>query len=86
VSPLHNGALTAFGGLPGLRKFTHLPQDGKSELDLILESDEVLTGVITALTSHNATLLNLQKREPTLEDVFVDLVGMSMTEAEKVSS
>jgi len=86
VSPLHNGALTAFGGLPGLRKFTHAPQDGKSELDLILESDEVLAGVITALTSHNATLLNLQKREPTLEDVFVDLVGMSMTEAEKAGA
>ena len=28
-------------------------------------------------------LLNLQKREPTLEDVFVDLVGRSMEEVER---
>jgi ABC-2 type transport system ATP-binding protein len=39
--------------------------------------------VIAALTSHRARILNLQKREPTLEDVFVDLVGMSLAEAEK---
>jgi ABC-2 type transport system ATP-binding protein len=41
---------------------------------------------VTALTSHNAHILNLQKREPTLEDVFIELVGMSMTEAERVNN
>jgi hypothetical protein len=35
------------------------------------------------LTSANMHILNLQKREPTLEDVFVDLVGHSMEEVEK---
>ncbi|MGQ0602104.1 MAG: ATP-binding protein DrrA1-3 family domain-containing protein, partial [Anaerolineales bacterium] len=85
VSPLHNGALTAFQQLPGIRQITHTPQDGKSELGLILEADDALTGVMSTLTAHSATILNLQKREPTLEDVFVDLVGMSLTEAEKSS-
>jgi ABC-2 type transport system ATP-binding protein len=83
VSPLRNGALTAFEQLPGVRKVIHNPLDGKSELDLILDADEALGGVVTALNTHSAHILNLQKREPTLEDVFVDLVGMSMTEAEK---
>jgi len=83
VSPLHNGALTAFEQLPGVRKVSHSPLDGKSELNLILDADEALGGVVTALNAHSAYILNLQKREPTLEDVFVDLVGMSMTEAEK---
>jgi len=83
VSPLRNGALGAFDTLPGVRKVVHTPQDGKSELELILDADAALSGVIGTLTSHNAQILNLQKREPTLEDVFVDLVGMSMTEAEK---
>jgi ABC-2 type transport system ATP-binding protein len=83
VSPLRNGAFNAFDALPGVRKVVHTPQDGKSELELILEADDALSGVVSTLTSHNARILNLQKREPTLEDVFVDLVGMSMTEAEK---
>ena len=83
VSPLRNGALSVFQQLPGVRKVTHQPQDGKSELDLILDADDVLSGVIGTLTAHSATILNLQKREPTLEDVFVDLVGMSLSEVEK---
>ena len=39
--------------------------------------------MINTLTTQRARILNLQKREPTLEDVFVDLVGMSLAEAEK---
>jgi ABC-2 type transport system ATP-binding protein len=83
VSPLHNGALTTFDSLPGVRKVTHHAQDSQSELELILETDSVLSSVIATLTSHGAHILHLQKREPTLEDVFVDLVGLSMAEAEK---
>jgi ABC-2 type transport system ATP-binding protein len=83
VSPLHNGSLGAFDRLPGVRKVTHTAQDGRSELELILEADDALSGVISTLTTHGARLLNLQKREPTLEDVFVDLVGHSMAEIEK---
>ncbi len=83
VSPLRNGSLGAFDGLPGVRKVTHTAQDGRSELELILEADDALSGVIGTLTTHGVRLLNLQKREPTLEDVFVDLVGHSMAEVEK---
>jgi ABC-2 type transport system ATP-binding protein len=85
ISPLRNGALGAFDRLPGVRKAVHTAHDGRSELQLILEADDALSGVISTLTQHNATLLNLQKREPTLEDVFVDLVGKSMAEVEKSS-
>jgi ABC-2 type transport system ATP-binding protein len=85
VSPL-NGAAKALDAVPGLRKVVHTAQDGKSELELILEADDALGGVINALTAHNAHILNLQKREPTLEDVFVDLVGMSLADAEKAGA
>jgi len=34
------------------------------------------------LTSNEIHIRNLQKREPTLEDVFVKLVGYKMQEAE----
>jgi len=78
-----NGELTTYRDLPGVRQVVHTPRDGRSELEIILESDEAISGIISTLTSHQARVLNLQKREPTLEDVFVDLVGMSLTEAEK---
>jgi ABC-2 type transport system ATP-binding protein len=82
VSPL-NGELASYRNLPGVRQVVHTPGDGKSELEVILESDEAISGIISTLTSHQARVLNLQKREPTLEDVFVDLVGMSLAEAER---
>lgn len=82
VTPLRNGVLAAFEQIPGLRKVTHIPHDGRSELQVILDADEVLATVIATLSTHGAHLLNLRKREPTLEDVFVDLVGLSMAEAE----
>jgi len=82
VSPL-DGALADCEALPGVRKLVHTPGDEKSQLQLILAADEVIGGVINTLTMHHARILNLQKREPTLEDVFVDLVGMSLAEAEK---
>jgi ABC-2 type transport system ATP-binding protein len=82
VSPL-DGALPDCEALPGVRKLVHTPGDEKSELELILTADEAISGVINTLTTHRARILNLQKREPTLEDVFVDLVGMSLAEAEK---
>lgn len=83
ISPLRNGASGAFEGLPGLRKITHTPHDGRSQLDVILEADSALSSVIGRLSEHGAHIINLQKREPTLEDVFVDLVGLSMAEAER---
>ncbi len=83
ISPLRNDAAGVFNSLPGVRQAVHTALDGKSELELILTEDEALGGVINALTAQGAHLLNLQKREPTLEDVFVDLVGLSMSEAER---
>ena len=86
VSPVAAEVVNALRALPGVRQVTHEPQDGRSELELALEADEALSGVVNTLSAHAARLLNLQKREPTLEDVFVDLVGLSMAEAEKAEA
>jgi ABC-2 type transport system ATP-binding protein len=83
VSPLPPEALDVLRTLPGVSTVCHQSQDGRSELELALSADEALSGVVNTLTAHNARLLNLQKREPTLEDVFVDLVGLSLAEADK---
>jgi ABC-2 type transport system ATP-binding protein len=72
--------------MPGVKQVVHHAKDGGSLLEFILEEEPVLGSVVTALTSENIRILNLQKREPTLEDVFVDLVGRSMEEVERGSA
>ena len=44
--------------------------------------EDVLPAVVGRLSENDIHLRNLEKREPTLEDVFVKLVGMSMEEVE----
>ena len=81
VSPL-DGNAEAYKAIPGVRKFVHEARDGHSHLQFILESEDALSRVVARLTEDQAHILNVQKREPTLEDVFVDLVGLSLAEAE----
>ncbi len=84
VSPF-NGSLNAsqFETIPGVCNVVHRPQEGFEALDLILEEEQALAGVINTLNSANIRLLNLKKNEPSLEDVFVKLVGQSMEEVEQ---
>jgi ABC-2 type transport system ATP-binding protein len=84
VSPF-NGSLNAekFESLPGVCTAVHRPQDGFDLLDLILDEEQALAGVVNILNSSNIRLLNLQKNEPSLEDVFMKLVGQSMEEVEQ---
>jgi ABC-2 type transport system ATP-binding protein len=69
--------------LPGVINVTHSPQDGCESLDLILEEEQALAGVINTFSTANIQILNLKKNEPSLEDVFVKLVGQSMEEVEQ---
>jgi ABC-2 type transport system ATP-binding protein len=64
----------------GVRQCISRHLDEHTELSLILDAEDVLAPVIGALSGHQARLLSLEKREPTLEDVFVDLVGRGLDE------
>jgi ABC-2 type transport system ATP-binding protein len=85
VSPskLNGMGSERFETLPGVQKVIHQPLDGFAILELILAQDDVLGSVINTLSAENIHILNLHKREPTLEDVFLDLVGQSMADVEK---
>ncbi len=78
VSPLNDANVQAFEAIAGVHKVIHRPQDGFSALELILAQDDIISSVVNTMTAANIHILNLQKREPTLEDVFVDLVGKSI--------
>jgi ABC-2 type transport system ATP-binding protein len=83
VSPF-NGGLSSekFQALPGVCNAVHQPMDGFDYLDLILDEEQALAGVVNTLNNANIRLLNLQKNEPSLEDVFVKLVGQSIEQVE----
>jgi len=51
-------------------------------IKLVLAEDAVLSGVVQAVTSMGAQITALQKSEPSLEDVFVELVGQGFAEVE----
>jgi len=57
-------------------------EDGVDRFSLILADDAVLTNVISAVERSGRRVAGLAKREPTLEDAFVKLVGRSMDEEE----
>jgi ABC-2 type transport system ATP-binding protein len=84
LSPFNGNLNSAtFETLSGVINVVHSPQDGFEALDLILQEESALAKVIATLNSANIRLLNLKKNEPSLEDVFVKLVGQSMEEVEK---
>ncbi len=82
AAPLTTADVTAIAALPGVRKATHRTANGGSSVELALAEERVLGPVIGLLESRQIGLTTLTKREPTLEDVFVDLVGRSMEEVE----
>lgn len=86
VSPLNGASEKVFAALPGVRKVTHNAKDGFSHLEFILEEEGVLGAVVTEMNTLEINILNLEKRAPTLEDVFVELVGKSMEAVESVTN
>ncbi len=64
--------------VPGVRQVMIADRNGHTDLNLILEAEEALPGVLMHLTQRGSSLISLEKREPTLEDVFIDLVGRGL--------
>lgn len=80
VSPLNDLGIDVFSGIPGVKNVTNEDFDGGSYLEFILAEENVLGEIVIKMTSNEIRILNLQKREPTLEDVFVNLTGKRLEE------
>jgi len=72
-----------FRRTPGMNSLSINRNDGNFTLHVTLAEEAALAEVIAVLTHQQARILNLQKREPTLEDVFVHLVGQRMEDVEQ---
>jgi len=84
TTPFDGLDIGEFEAIGGVRTIRHAAADGHSQLELALEEESVLGTVIAAMEARRIGLITLQKHEPTLEDVFVKLVGHSMAEVEQV--
>ncbi len=75
VDPLKE--TSAFKALQGVKNFS-LKQDAttnRSQLTFILEDEAPVAEILSAISVQGAKVHSLQKSEPTLEDVFISMVG-----------
>jgi len=86
TTPINGLKAQTIEDLPEVRKATLQEYDGGATLNLILVEEGALGGVMNVLNQKNVRIKTLSKREPTLEDVFVDLVGKSMADVEKTGN
>ncbi len=75
VDPLRDTA--AFTRLAGVKNFSRKDdiEKGLSELTFILEDEAPVAEILSTITAQGAKVHSLRKTEPTLEDVFVSMVG-----------
>lgn len=83
TSPLNGLTPQMLEDQPEVRKASLTELDGGSKLELILAEESALASVINILTRKDIKVMRLTKREPTLEDVFMNLVGQRMEDVEK---
>lgn len=74
--------LEHFKQLPGVTQFVGHQRNGHTELNFILEDENALVKVLDAIQAEGGHLLSLEKHEPTLEDVFIHLVGRGLSDEE----
>lgn len=82
ASGLDGSRVVQLAHTPGVVRVTGEPEAGGAvyKLKFILEGEPAIGAVVNALTQLGSGILSLQKNEPTLEDVFVKLVGRSLSD------
>ncbi len=75
--------LTYSFNLEGINLVTRRDENGMSILTIKLEEDSLLSVLLQNINSIGGNLVFLKKKEPTLEDAFVSLVGRGIDEAGK---
>jgi ABC-2 type transport system ATP-binding protein len=70
------------GQLPGVHHCTYVENAASVDVKIALTEETAVGPVVQELLSAGSRILSLKKVEPTLEDVFVELVGHGLSTAE----
>jgi len=73
----------AVADLPGIERLTQTRRDDHTEVDIILVDENALAELLGSIQRSGGHLQSLEKREPTLEDVFLRIVGYGFEQAEE---
>jgi ABC-2 type transport system ATP-binding protein len=73
----HLGNKQGLSSIKGVEKFTFTdnPESNMTSLRFVLEDEVAVSDIVSAVIAGGAKILGLRKTEPTLEDVFIKLVG-----------
>jgi ABC-2 type transport system ATP-binding protein len=71
---------TKFREISGIRNYSKKenPETGMVELAFIIDDEAAVADIVSEVTAQGTKIQELRKTEPTLEDVFVSLVGRSL--------
>ena len=72
--------------VPGVVHCRSMDTAEGTELRLTLADDGVIAPVVAAIAGSGKRILTLQKVEPTLEDVFVEMVGRGFADNEQIQA
>lgn len=63
--------------IPGVEKFTYTddPASNLTSLKFVLQDESAVSDIVSEIVHSGAKILALRKTEPTLEDVFIKMVG-----------
>jgi ABC-2 type transport system ATP-binding protein len=82
LAPGANG-WDAVGKLPGVHQSTATTTPTTVDLKVSLLEESVIGSVVQSLVTGGGHILTMKKVEPTLEDVFIELVGHGLAENEE---
>src|SRR5438270_3189614 len=80
LAPGANGVADV-AGLAGVHQATRTETPTTIELKVSLDEEAAIGGVVQKIAGGGGRILNLKKVEPTLEDVFIELVGHRIDDA-----
>jgi len=70
-------SIKSIAGVVGLSQTDNI-ETGVTALKLVLEDESAMSDVLSKIRENGCRVLNMGKSEPTLEDVYISLVGTGM--------
>jgi ABC-2 type transport system ATP-binding protein len=84
LAPSDNG-WADLGKIPGVHQATTTTTPTTVELKVSLKDESAIGAVVQSLVGAGGRILTLKKVEPTLEDVFIELVGHGLSDEPKLA-